>query len=77
MSETETITVWAVRTDGFGGGKVYSTVLTVQHVVMQLNFSQDLADDTTYFINENYARANLAYYIINHPANQPIKGEEE
>ena len=74
---SESITVWVVRTDGFGGGKVYSTVLTIQHVVMQLNHPHESNIDTTYFSTEEYARDFLARYIKTHPANQPIKEASE
>lgn len=74
---SESITVWVVRTDGFGGGKVYSTDITIQHIVTRLNYPCKTSDDTTYFSEEKYARAHLADYIKNHPGNQPIKEESE
>ena len=74
---SESITVWVVRTDGFGGGKVHSTDLTIQHVVMQLNYPHESNADTTYFTTEEYARAHLADYIAKHPGNQPVKEASE
>ena len=74
---SENITLWIVSTDGFGNGRVYSIDLTAQHIVMQLNHPQPIPQDTTYFTTEEYARAHLADYIKNHPANQPIKEASE
>ena len=73
----ETISVWVVRTNGFGGGKVFSTELTSQHVVMQLNFPHEANTDISYFTKEEYARTHLADYIKYHSANQPIKEASE
>jgi len=72
---SESITVWVVRTDGFGGGKVFSVDMTVQHIIMQLNFPLTTSDDTIYFTTEEYARAHLADYIKAHPANQKEASE--
>ena len=74
---SESISVWTVRTNGFGGGKVYTTDITIQQLVLILNYPRKTSGDLFYFVHEENARAHLADYIAKHPGNQPVKEASE